>query len=85
MQGGTGELETSESESEIPAHVNITVERLPAGISTDPNHPPNYPTQSIRVSTLSTSVVIVVSGFNVQLTDTAIVNIAREILYSARH
>jgi len=83
MSGGTGAPDTSESESEIL--VPITIERYPAGVSNDPTHPPNYPTQSIRVSTSSTSIVIVVAGHNTQLTDTAIVNIARELLYNVRH
>lgn len=82
MSGGTGELETSESEADI--RVPITVERYPNGISNDPAHPANYPTQSIRVSTPSTSIVVVIAGHNTQLSDTAIVNIAREILYSVR-
>ena len=82
MSAGTGECESS-SEGEVL--VPITVERLPAGVSSDPNHPPNYPTQSVRISTSSTSIVIVVSGFNTSLTDQNLINIAREILSEARH
>ena len=75
---GTGELESSDSEGGL--QVPVFAERLSTIASTNPNHPANYPVQRIRVFTASTSILIEVAGFNVQLTDQNLLSIAREIL-----
>ena len=79
MSAGTGELD-SESEGEV--RVPITVTRLAATVSLNPNHPVNYPVQTILISTTSVSIVVNVAGYIVPLTDQALISIARELINS---
>ena len=75
---GTGELESSEEEGGL--QVPVFCERLQTLASTNPNHPPNYPVQRVRIFTSTTSILIEVAGFNAPLTDQNLISIAREIL-----
>ena len=80
MSAGTGELESSDSEDGV--RVPITVTRLLPSFSQDPNHPVQYPVQSILISTSTVSVVVNVAGFNQTLSDQALISIARELINS---
>ena len=75
---GTGELVSSDEEGGL--QVPVFAERLPTIASPSPNHPINYPVQRIRIFTTSTSILIEIAGFNVQLTDQNLISIARELL-----
>ncbi len=82
MSAGTGEL-SDNSESEEGLRVPVTVELLPITFSLDPNLPPNYPVQTVRVSTVVSSVTVSVSGINVALSREALVRLGLELLHAA--
>ena len=82
MSAGTGEFESSDSEDTL--QVPITRERFATTASANPLHPPNYPVQSISISTATVSVLIQVAGYNIPLTDENLLAIARELLNATR-
>jgi hypothetical protein len=82
MSGGTGEFESSDEEGGV--RVPIVLERLATVASTNAQHPPNYPVQSLIVSTATVTITIQVAGSNTTLTNENILAIARELINSAR-
>jgi hypothetical protein len=82
MSGGTGEFESSDEEGGVL--VPIVIERLATVASTNALHPPNYPVQSLTVSTSTVTITIQVAGYNTTLTNENILAIARELINSAR-
>lgn len=82
MSGGTGEFESSDEEDGV--RVPIVIERLATVASTNALHPPNYPVQSLNVSTATVTVIIQVAGINTTLTNENLLAIARELINSAR-
>ena len=83
MSGGTGELESSSSDSEGGVRVPIIIERFATTVSYNALHPPNYPVESICISTSTVSILIQVAGITAPLTDENLLAIAREHINSA--
>ena len=82
MSAGTGEL-SDNSDSERGLIVPVTVELLPITFSLDPSLPPNYPVQTVRVSTVASTVTVSISGIDVALSREALVRIGLELLHAA--
>ena len=78
MSAGTGELESDSEEGLVRAPITVTC--LETVASVDPNHPPNYPVQSIIIHTSTVCILVNVAGYTLPLSDQALLTFARELI-----